>query len=87
MIVYSIAEITILVLTWLILYRNSHHKYQGCRDMKMDGLRLQIIAPPMLLLLEKLRISQRFPIFFFKIQRSVQKISGDKRGANILCCS
>jgi len=78
--VYSVAAIAVLILAWLILYWNSRHKYQGCRDMKMDGLRLQIVAPPMLLLLEKLRVSQRFPIFFFKIQRSVQKISGDKRG-------
>ncbi|AZS16857.1 type II secretion system F family protein [Paenibacillus lutimineralis] len=78
--VYSVAVIAVLVLAWLLLYRNSRTKYQGCREMKMDGLRLQLIAPPMLLLLEKLRVSQRSPIFFFKIQRSVQKISGDKRG-------
>lgn len=78
--VYNVAVVAVLVLTWLLLYRNSRPKYQGCREMKMDGLRLQLIAPPMLFLLEKLRVSQRFPVFFFKIQRSVQKISGDKRG-------
>lgn len=78
--VYSVAAIAALVLAWLILYQRSREKYQGCRDMKMEGLRLQRMAPPMLLLLEKLRVSHRFPILFFKIQRSVQKISGDKRG-------
>lgn len=75
--------LVVLLVGWGLLYRVSHRRYPGCSEMIMYGLRLQRIAPPMLYLLEKFRISQRFPIFFFKIQRSVQKISGDRRSGEL----
>ncbi|MNN06576.1 Bacterial type II secretion system protein F domain protein [compost metagenome] len=46
----------------------------------MEGIRLQKMAPPMLFVLEKMKVSQRLPILFYKIQRSIQKISSDRRG-------
>ncbi|WP_182535719.1 type II secretion system F family protein [Fontibacillus panacisegetis] len=69
-----------LVLFWGMMYQRSAGRFRGCTDMKMEGIRLQKMAPPMLYVLEKLKISQRFPILFYKIQRSIQKISGDRRG-------
>ncbi|MNZ33595.1 Bacterial type II secretion system protein F domain protein [compost metagenome] len=71
---------TFLVLFWGMMYQRSAGRFRGCTDMKMEGIRLQKMAPPMLYVLEKLKISQRFPILFYKIQRSIQKISGDRRG-------
>ncbi|MEK5479212.1 type II secretion system F family protein [Paenibacillus sp. FSL R5-0407] len=66
--------------SWGVLFYYASGKYKGCSNMEMEGIRLQRLAPPMLYLLEKLQVSQRFPFFFFKIQRSVQKICGDHRG-------
>ena len=37
----------------------------------------------MLLLLERMRVSQRFPGFFFKVQRAVQKIGGSRRSREL----
>lgn len=45
----------------------------------MDGVRLTAIASPMLYVQDQARVSQRFPIAFYKVQRLVQKISGDRR--------
>ncbi|WP_091231796.1 type II secretion system F family protein [Fontibacillus panacisegetis] len=69
-----------LVLFWGMTYQRSAGRFRGCTDMKMEGIRLQKMAPPMLYVLEKLKISQRFPILFYKVQHSIQKISGDRRG-------
>jgi tight adherence protein C len=69
----------VLILVWGFLFLRSIGKYRNSASMVMEGLRLQRLAPPMLYLLERLSISSRFPMFFFKIQRSVQKICGDRR--------
>lgn len=69
-----------LILSWVILYQRSTGDVMNYKDMKMEGIRLQAIAPPMLYLIGTLKVSQRFPILFYKIQRSIQKISGDRRG-------
>lgn len=66
--------------SWAVLFYHASGKYKGCSHMEMEGIRLHRLAPPMLYLLEKLQVSQRLPFFFFKIQRSVQKICGDRRG-------
>lgn len=71
--------LTVLVFVWVVLYQRSLGKFKGCTGMTMDGIRLQRMAPPMLYILEKLQITNRFPIVFYKIQRSIQKISGDRR--------
>ncbi|WP_334073975.1 MULTISPECIES: type II secretion system F family protein [Paenibacillus] len=68
---------------WCGLYLKSRERYETYRGLVMEGIRLQKIAPPMLFLLEKLRLSQRAPFFFFKIQRSVQKLCGDRRGGDL----
>ncbi|RCX20430.1 type II secretion system protein F (GspF) [Fontibacillus phaseoli] len=70
----------LLLSGWGWLFYRASGKYGGCSEMAMAGIRLQRLAPPMLYLLEKLKISQRLPFFFFRIQRSVQKICGDRRG-------
>ncbi|WP_410770075.1 type II secretion system F family protein [Fontibacillus sp. BL9] len=70
----------LLLSGWGWLFYRASGKYSGCSEMEMAGIRLQRLAPAMLYLLDKLKISQRLPFFFFKIQRSVQKICGDRRG-------
>ncbi|MNW44234.1 Bacterial type II secretion system protein F domain protein [compost metagenome] len=72
--------LVVLVLSWGVIYQRSKDKFRGCKEMKMEGIRLQKMAPPMLFVLEKVKVSQRFPILFYKIQRSIQKISSDRRG-------
>lgn len=62
------------------LFVRSSGKYKIDGKMEMEGIRLQRLAPPMLYLLDRLQVSRRFPFFFFRIQRSVQKIGGDRRG-------
>jgi len=68
---------------WGSLYLKSKGRYETYNGLVMEGIRLQKIAPPMLFLLEKLKLSQRVPFFFFKIQRSVQKLAGDRRGGDL----
>lgn len=68
---------------WGSLYLKSKGKYEAYNGLVMEGIRLQKMAPPMLLLLEKLKLSQRVPFFLFKIQRSVQKLAGDRRGSDL----
>lgn len=68
---------------WGSLYLKSKGRYEAYNGLVMEGTRLQKIAPPMLFLLEKLKLSQRVPFFLFKIQRSVQKLAGDRRGGDL----
>ncbi|MDU4694961.1 MAG: type II secretion system F family protein [Paenibacillus sp.] len=65
--------------SWIYVYPQSRRLYRSYEGLTLDGLRLVRLAPPMLLLLERIRISQRFPGFFFKVQRAVQKIGGNRR--------
>lgn len=64
---------------WAYLFHVSQNKYSGYRKLSMNGVRLQRISPPMLFLLERIRVSQQFPKVFFKVHRAVQKICGDRR--------
>lgn len=70
----------VLLIIWVLLYRKSAHQYSDLAKLGMEGIRLQRIAPPMLYLLEKVKVSQRLPLFFFKIQRSIRRINGQQRG-------
>lgn len=58
---------------WLYAYQTSRHLYRSPKDLPLEGLKLVRLSPPMLLLLERIKVSQRFPGFFFKVQRAVQK--------------
>ncbi|MNS53117.1 Bacterial type II secretion system protein F domain protein [compost metagenome] len=71
--------LSILGASWGLLYQKSARSYKDCGEFQMDGLRLQKLAPPMLYLLDRVRFAGRFPIFFFKVQRSVQKMCGERR--------
>lgn len=69
-----------LLLVWTLLYRKASNQYPGTERMEMEGIRLQRLAPPMLYVLERVKVSQRLPLFFFKIQRSVTRINGQQSG-------
>lgn len=68
---------------WLYAYQTSRHLYRSPKDLPLEGLKLVRLSPPMLLLLERIKVSQRFPGFFFKVQRAVQKIGGSRRSGEI----
>lgn len=44
--------------------------------LPMEGIRMRRLLPPMLVLVERMRIAARFPIFFHKLQSSVQRGEG-----------
>ncbi|GJM78247.1 hypothetical protein HMSSN139_07430 [Paenibacillus sp. HMSSN-139] len=69
--------------TWIYAYHKSRRLYRGHAGLALDGLKLVRLAPPMLLLLERIKVSQRFPGFFFKVQRAVQKIGGNRRSGDM----
>ncbi|MCK8485854.1 type II secretion system F family protein [Paenibacillus sp. MBLB2552] len=69
--------------SWLVAYQKTRVLYRGYVGLTMEGLRLVRISPPMLLLLERVKVSQRFPGVFFKVQRAVQKISGNRRSGEL----
>ncbi|WP_110945305.1 type II secretion system F family protein [Paenibacillus phocaensis] len=68
---------------WLYAYQQSRPHHRRDAGLTMDGLRLVRLSPPMLLLLERVKVSQRFPGFFFKVQRAVQKIGGPRRSGEM----
>ncbi|WP_059051434.1 type II secretion system F family protein [Paenibacillus senegalimassiliensis] len=68
---------------WLLAYRAGRPKYGGYAKLAMEGLRLQRLAPSMLYLLERIRVHRRLPRLFFRVQRAVQKLSGDRRGGEL----
>lgn len=66
--------------SWTALFAASRGNYTRSKSQELEGIRLHPIAPPMLYVLDRVSISSRFPIFFYKIQRSVTKIGGGRRG-------
>jgi tight adherence protein C len=75
--------LTISVLTWVYLYSQSTKKYKEMLRLKMDGIRLQQLAQPMLFLLDKIKIAGRFPLFFFKLQQSITKLVGQRFSVDV----
>lgn len=71
----------VLLIIWGLLFGKSSRQYPGVAEMELEGIRLQRIAPPMLHILELAKVSQRLPLFFFKIQRSISRISSQQQGA------
>ncbi|MHA0857202.1 type II secretion system F family protein [Paenibacillus sp. CMAA1364] len=68
----------LLVGGWTILNYMSGRKYRTLIKIPMEGLRLRKIVTPMLYLLDKGRIVARFPFFFYRVQRAIQKIHGGR---------
>ncbi|NGM82655.1 type II secretion protein F [Paenibacillus sp. 7124] len=61
----------------------SGKRYIALRTLPVEGLRLRQVSEPMLMLLEKGGIARRFPVFVFRLQRSVQQIYGQRHSAEI----
>ncbi|CAM2981993.1 type II secretion system F family protein [Paenibacillus sediminis] len=68
--------LVLLVGGWVVLNQLCGRKYNQFRSITMAGLKLQQISAPSLFLLDKLRVYNRLPVLFFKIQRSIQKNYG-----------
>lgn len=68
--------LALLFLGWGILYRLAGGRYEAEKQVKEKNFRFARYSPPMLFLLEKLRLTDRFPIVFYRIQRSVQILYG-----------
>ncbi|AJS59833.1 type II secretion system F family protein [Paenibacillus sp. IHBB 10380] len=76
MIVICSVMLVLLVGGWVVLNQLGGDKYQRLSKLPMEGIRLSKLVPPMLWILDKFKLSTRFPFFFFKVQRSIQKIHG-----------
>ncbi len=78
MIVIGISGAILIGLAALLLMasakRTQAHKLVAA--LQMDGIRMRNLLPPMLVLVEQARIAARFPIFFHKLQSSVQRGEG-----------
>ncbi|GIP29476.1 hypothetical protein J23TS9_46060 [Paenibacillus sp. J23TS9] len=66
---------------WVVLNQIGGAKYRSIAKLQMEGLRLKSLVPPMLYILDRFKVTSRFPLFFFKIQRSVQKLNGQRQSA------
>lgn len=73
----------LLVGGWVVLNRACSERYRRLGRLSMDGLRLQRLAPPVLFLLERGKVPMRFPIVFYRMQGSVQKIHGLRHSAEM----
>jgi tight adherence protein C len=76
------AVVTIfLLVVWALLRIKCGKRYDGLRELPMDGLRLRKLGEPLLLLIEKSGIVSRFPSLMFRIQRSLQRSYGMRYSA------
>lgn len=76
------AVVTIFLLViWALLRIKCGKRYDGLRELPMDGLRLRKLGEPLLLLIEKSGIVSRFPSLMFRIQRSLQRSYGMRYSA------
>ncbi|OWR33195.1 type II secretion protein F [Saccharibacillus sp. O23] len=65
--------LAVLLLTASVKRTQAHKQIAA---LPMEGIRLRSLLPPMLVLTEQARIAARFPIFFHKLQSSVQRGEG-----------
>lgn len=72
----SAAVMVLLAGGWVVLNLIGGKKYRSFGKVHMEGLKLRKMSPPMLYLFDRFNIATRFPILFFRIQGSVQKIYG-----------
>lgn len=75
---FSVVVLVLLVGGWVVLNRIGGDEYRKVVKLPMEGLRLKALAPPMIYLLERYKVMSKFPLFFFRIQRSVQKLHGQR---------
>lgn len=76
------AVVTIfLLVVWALLRIKCGKRYDGLRELPMEGLRLRKLGEPLLLLIEKSGIVSRFPSLMFRIQRSLQRSYGMRYSA------
>ncbi|AOZ92199.1 type II secretion system F family protein [Paenibacillus crassostreae] len=78
MIVIYVVMLVLLVGGWVVLNWLSDEKYRTLSKLPMEGLRLSKMVVPTLYILDKSKITTRFPFFFFKVQRSIQKVYGTR---------
>ncbi|UNK17533.1 type II secretion system F family protein [Paenibacillus sp. N3/727] len=77
------ALLILLVGGWVVLNQMGGERYRRFSRLPMEGLRLTKLTPPLLFVLDKSKVNTRFPILFFRIQRSVQKIHGLRHSAEM----
>lgn len=75
--------LVLLVGGWVVLNQQGGGRYRNFSRLPMEGLRLRGLTPPLLLLLEHVRFPKRFPVLFYRLHRSVQKIYGIRRSAEM----
>ncbi|MEK3762704.1 type II secretion system F family protein [Paenibacillus sp. FSL P4-0338] len=75
------AILLLLAAGWLILRMRCGSRYAALRELPMEGLRLRRLGEPLLLLVERGRISSYLPSVMFRIQRSLQRIYGMRYSA------
>ncbi|MWV44407.1 type II secretion protein F [Paenibacillus sp. HJL G12] len=79
--VLAVVVLVLLAGGWVVLNQIGGAKYRSIAKLQMEGLRLRALVSPMLLILDRLKVTSRFPLFFFKIQRSLQKLNGQRHSA------
>lgn len=68
---------------WLILRLASGSRYAALRRLPAEGMKLRRISEPFLLLLERVNAAARFPAFVFRLQRSIQRIYGQRHSTEL----
>jgi len=76
----SSSVLLLLTAAWIILRIKCGSRYADLRGLPMQGLHLRKLGEPLLLLVEKSRITSYLPSFVFRIQRSLQKEQGSRYG-------
>ncbi|WP_094096430.1 type II secretion system F family protein [Paenibacillus physcomitrellae] len=73
----------VLMLVWIVLYIRSKTAYGKMIFIKAEGLKLQQAAPPMLYILHKFKIGERFPGVLYKLSGLLRRLYGESAGGEI----
>lgn len=62
----AVVMLVLLAGGWVVLNQIGGANYRKIAKLQMEGLRLRTLVPPMLYILDRLKLTARFPLFFLQ---------------------
>ncbi|ANS73540.1 type II secretion protein F [Paenibacillus yonginensis] len=69
-----------LLAAWLALYIKAKPMYGDTKNVKVEGLKLQQAAPPMLYVLQRFKIGERLPGLLYRLSGLLRRLYGETAG-------
>ncbi|UYO04776.1 type II secretion system F family protein [Paenibacillus sp. PSB04] len=68
---------------WVVQNQRCGDRFKRLMTLPMEGIRLRAVMRPMLYIIDRYKLTARFPLFFFRLQRSIQKIHGQRHSVEM----